>query len=52
MKKYITMIIIFIIGLIIGISIANIPIIRYDLNGNGKIDVGDEVKLINYIVNH
>ena len=41
-----------IIGLIIGIVICNIPIIRYDLNGDGKVNVADEVKLVNYIVNH
>lgn len=52
MKKYAKIIIFFIIGIIIGIIISNIPIIRYDLNGNGKIDIGDEVKLVNYIVNH
>jgi hypothetical protein len=42
----------FIAGLLIGIVISNIPVIRYDLNGNGKVDIGDQVKLVNYIVNH
>ena len=42
----------FLIGFIIGYSIANIPKLRYDLNNDGKINMADVVKLVNYYVKH
>ena len=38
----------FLIGVLIGIAISDIPRIKYDLNRNGKIDVGDIISFFNY----
>lgn len=52
MKKSYIYIIIFIIGLLMGLFIMNIPAIRYDLNYNGKVDIADFIKYKNYYINH
>ena len=38
----------FLIGFIVGWCIANIPKIRYDLNNDGKVNVGDIILLKDY----
>ena len=38
----------FLIGFVIGYSIANIPKLRYDLNNDGKVNVGDIILLKDY----
>ena len=38
----------FLIGYVIGYSIANIPKLRYDLDNDGKITVKDMIVLRNY----
>ena len=38
----------FLIGFVIGYSIANIPKLRYDLNNDGKVNVADFIELKNY----
>lgn len=38
----------FLIGFIVGYSIANIPKLRYDLNNDGKVNVGDIILLKDY----
>lgn len=40
------------LGIVIGILIMHIPKIRYDLNGNGKVDIADFIKYHNYYKNH
>lgn len=52
MRKAINYIIIFIIGLIMGLFIMNIPAIRYDLNYNGRVDIADFLRYHNYFINH
>ena len=39
------------IGFIIGYLIANIPKLRYDLNNDGKVNIADVTKLVNYYLN-
>lgn len=38
----------FLIGFIVGYAIANIPKLRYDLNNDGKVNVGDIILLKDY----
>lgn len=51
MRKILFYIGLFLIGGIIGFAIANIPRIRYDLNNDGKINMADITKLVNYYLN-
>lgn len=48
MKKIVLYICLFITGIIIGFLIGLIPRIRYDLNNDGKVNVADITKLVNY----
>lgn len=52
MKKIVLYIILFIIGCIIGFLIGLVPRLRYDLNNDGKVNVADIVKLVNYYLEH
>ena len=52
MKKIVIYILLFIIGFITGFIIADIPRIRYDLNNDGKVNVADITKLVNYYLDH
>ena len=51
MKKIMIYITLVIIGVIIGVSIMNIPRIRYDLNYNGKVDIADFLRYYKYFIN-
>ena len=52
MKKIVLYILFFIIGVIVGFIIADIPRIRYDLNNDGKVNVADIIKLNKYYLDH
>lgn len=52
MKKILLYAVLFIIGFVIGYLIADIPRLRYDLNNDGKINIADVVKLVNYYLAH
>lgn len=47
-KKLIIMFVLLLIGFIIGFIVADIPRLRYDLNNDGKVNMADIVKLVNY----
>lgn len=42
----------FLIGFVVGYSIANIPKLRYDLDNDGKITVKDMIVLRNYYLDN
>lgn len=40
------------LGIVVGMLIMHIPKIRYDLNGNGRVDIADFLKYKDYYINH
>ena len=53
MRKILFYIGLFLLGLVFGYLITiNVPVLRYDLNNDGKINMADVVKLVNYYLNH
>lgn len=53
MRKILFYIGLFLLGLVFGYLITiNVPVLRYDLNNDGKINMADITKLVNYYLNH